>query len=88
VFEKECGGCHRFLGAAGPVGTGTAAPNLSGLFTEFYPPTAPGERRWTEKALADWLRNPRSARPHATMPPVALSDEDLRKVTLELGGSR
>jgi cytochrome c2 len=88
VFEKECGGCHRFLGPAGPFGTVTAAPNLSGLFTEFYPPTAPGERRWSEKALADWLRNPRSARPHTTMPPVALSDEDLRKVTLELGGSR
>lgn len=86
VFEKECGGCHRFLGSAGPVGTGNAGPNLSGLFTEFYPPTAPGDRAWTDKALADWLRNPRAARPQTTMPPVALSEDDLRKITTELGG--
>ncbi len=86
VFEKECGGCHRFLGPAGPVGTGSAGPNLSGLFTPFYPPTAPGERPWTDKALADWLRNPRASRAHSTMPPVALGEDDLRKVTAELGG--
>ena len=85
VFEKECGGCHRFLGPAGPVGAGNAGPNLSGLFTPFYPPTAPGDRRWDEKALRDWLRNPRAARAHATMPPVALDEDDLRKVTAELG---
>jgi cytochrome c2 len=84
VFERECGGCHRFLGAAGPVGTGSAAPNLSGLFTPFYPPTAPGDRAWTEKALADWLRNPRASRAHTTMPPVALRDEDLRRLIAEL----
>ena len=86
VFEKQCGGCHRFLGPAGPVGTGSAGPNLSGLFTPFYPKTAPGDRAWTEKALADWLRNPRAARPHTTMPPLALGEDDLRKVTAELGG--
>jgi mono/diheme cytochrome c family protein len=87
VFEKECGGCHRLLGPAGPVGTGTTGPNLSGLFTPFYPPTAPGERPWTDKALADWLRNPRASRAHSTMPPVALGEDDLRKVTAELGGA-
>ena len=87
VFEGECGGCHRFLGPAGPVGTGSAGPNLSGLFTPFYPPTAPGERPWTDKALAEWLRNPRASRAHATMPPVALGEHDLRKITAELGGT-
>jgi mono/diheme cytochrome c family protein len=86
VFEKECGGCHRFLGPVGPVGTGSAGPNLTGLFTPFYPKTAPGDRAWTGKALADWLRNPRAARPQTTMPPVALGEDDLRKVTAELGG--
>jgi hypothetical protein len=70
------------------VGTGNAGPNLSGLFTPFYPPTALNERPWTEKALADWLRNPRASRAHATMPPVALGDDDLRKVTAELGGAQ
>lgn len=86
VFERECGGCHRFIGASGPIGTGSVGPNLSGLFTPFYPRTTPGDRRWTEKALADWLRNPRVARPHTTMPPLALSEDDVRKVVAELGG--
>jgi mono/diheme cytochrome c family protein len=85
VFEKECGGCHRLLGPTGPLGTGNAGPNLSGLFTEFYPPTAPGNRRWDEKALRDWLRNPRAARAQTTMPPVALGEDDLRKLAAELG---
>jgi mono/diheme cytochrome c family protein len=87
VFEKECGGCHRLLGPAGPLGTGEAGPNLSGLFTPFYPRTAPGDGEWTAKALADWLRNPRAARAHSTMPPVGLGEEDLRRLTAELGGA-
>ena len=87
VFEQECGGCHRFLGPSGPVGTGNAGPNLSGLFTPFYPLTAHGNRAWTEKTLADWLGNPRASRPHSTMPPVALGEDDRRKVTAELGGA-
>jgi mono/diheme cytochrome c family protein len=87
VFEKQCGGCHRFLGPAGPVGTGTTGPNLSGLFTPFYPPTAPGKRAWTAKALAEWLGNPRASRPVTTMPPVALGKDELQQVTAELGGT-
>lgn len=87
VFEKQCGGCHRFLGPAGPVGTGSLGPNLSGLFTPFYPPTTAGNHAWTPKALADWLRNPRASRPATTMPPVALSEDELRQVTAELGGT-
>jgi mono/diheme cytochrome c family protein len=85
AFEKQCGACHRFLGRAGPVGTGGVGPNLSGLFTPFYPPSAPGQRAWTSKSLADWLRNPRASRPVTIMPPVALSEDELRQVTAELG---
>lgn len=87
VFQKSCGGCHRFLGGAGPVGSGNTGPNLSGLFTAFYPKTAPGDGAWTEKALADWLRNPRASRHTTTMPPVELSAEELRLITQELGGT-
>jgi mono/diheme cytochrome c family protein len=87
VFGTRCGGCHRLLGPAGSVGTGTSGPNLSGLFTPFYPATAPGDRRWTEKVLADWLRNPRAGRPHTTMPPLALREDERRRVVAELGGS-
>ena len=70
-----------------PSAPGAPGPNLSGLFTPFYPKTAPGDRAWTEKALADWLRNPRASRRTTTMPPVALSDDELRLVTAELGAA-
>lgn len=41
VFEKRCGSCHRMLTRIwGGLGRGNVAPNLSGLFTEFYPRTA------------------------------------------------
>jgi mono/diheme cytochrome c family protein len=87
VFERSCGGCHRFLGGAGPIGSGNTGPNLSGLLTAFYPKTAPGDRAWTEAALADWLRNPRASRHTTTMPPVALSADELRLITQQLGGT-
>jgi mono/diheme cytochrome c family protein len=87
VFESECGGCHRLLGPAGPAGTGNTGPNLSGLFTPSYPPTARGGRSWTQAALADWVRNPRASRAHTTMPPVALGDDELRELSAELGGA-
>jgi len=87
VFEDKCGGCHRFLGPIGARGRGSAGPNLSGLFTPFYPTTAPGDQRWTVKALAEWVGNPRRIRPATTMPPVTLSDDELRRVTEELGSA-
>lgn len=41
VFETRCGPCHRMLTRFwGGLGRGNIAPNLSGLFTEFYPQTA------------------------------------------------
>ena len=85
VFEEKCGGCHRLLGASGPLGHGSAGPNLSGLGTRFYPPTAPGDRAWTAEALAKWLANPRQLRPGTTMLPVALTAEELSEVTGQLG---
>jgi mono/diheme cytochrome c family protein len=85
VFEEKCGGCHRFLGPSGPVGRGSQGPNLSGLFTRFYPKTAAGERPWTAEALKEWLANPRKVRPATTMPPVALTPEELQRVTEQLG---
>lgn len=95
AFEKSCGGCHRLLRAAGPLGSGSTGPNLSGLFTRFYPKTAPGDpkttpgdRSWTDGALADWLRNPRASRPTATMPPLALSDDERLRIAAELQGGR
>lgn len=80
TFEDKCGGCHRLLTSLGPRGSGKRGPNLSGLLTSFYPETAPGERAWTERLLADWVANPRALRPNTVMPPVPLSEAELQQV--------
>jgi mono/diheme cytochrome c family protein len=85
VFEQRCGGCHRALTRLGPLGTGRDGPDLSGLFTEFHPATAPGERPWSDEALGRWVRNPRAVRPTTTMPPVSLEDGELPTLANELG---
>jgi cytochrome c2 len=87
VFERECGRCHRVLTPSGPLGSGDAGPNLSGLFTAWYPRTAPGDVAWTPALLAEWTKNPRASRPGTTMPPVApLAEGDWRRLVSELGG--
>ncbi len=86
VFESRCGGCHRSLAAAGPLGRGSAGPNLSGVFTGFYPPTAPGARPWTALTLERWLENPRALRPGSAMRPVRLDETRFRTLLRELGG--
>lgn len=85
VFESRCGGCHRALGPTGPMGKGSAGPNLSGLFTLTYPATASENRTWTPFAIGKWLENPRSARPGAAMRPVRLRAGELEKLAGELG---
>ena len=86
VFETRCGGCHRALAAAGPLGRGSAGPNLSGVFTTFFPPSAPGNRLWTPLTLERWLENPRVLRPRTAMRPVRLEAKDFRILIEELGG--
>lgn len=84
TFERTCGGCHRVLTPRGPLGSGNAGPNLSGLFTAHYPRTAPGQKAWTAQALRSWLANPRSQRRQTTMPPIVLEAKELRWLLLEL----
>lgn len=77
VFEKKCGPCHKMLTATlGGVGHGTIGPNLSGLFSEFYPRTAAGQKRWDAPALEKWLKNPRQSRPATQMRPIPLKEEE------------
>ncbi len=74
-FERHCGGCHQVLSAQyGGLGTGRNGPNLSGLFSRFYPANA--ERHWNAELLQRWLRNPRQLRPVAIMPPLQLNDDE------------
>ena len=84
TFASKCGACHRALGAAGPLGDGVQGPNLSGLFTPFYPHTAPGNRPWSPELLHDWLANPRTVRTATTMLPVPITAEELQRVIAEL----
>lgn len=85
VFEGKCGPCHRMLSARGAFGKGDIGPNLSGLFSDFYPPTAEGKKRWTAGALKDWLKNPRQSRPVTQMRPAPLTPADLeRLISVEL----
>jgi cytochrome c2 len=81
VFARECGGCHRVLSSqSGGLGEGKEGPNLSGLFSRFYPRTFPRERAWTPERLRRWLKNPRDIRPRALMPPVRLLEKDLNNL--------
>lgn len=80
-FEKHCGGCHRLLtGRWGGLGRGTIGPNLSGLFSEFYPRMFRDEERWSAANLEKWLKNPREIRKGARMAPLPLKPAELRQV--------
>ncbi len=82
LFPKACGPCHRILSdKGGGLGTGAVGPNLSGLLTRHYPKTFGGSERWTPENFEKWLKNPRSVKPSASMPPVALSPEQVDSLT-------
>lgn len=79
-FTRQCGPCHRLLsGRAGGIGRGDIGPNLSGLFSRYYP-LRPGQRAWTPAALAAWVSNPRSYRQHSLMRPVPLTEPECRQI--------
>lgn len=81
IFSTKCGGCHRMMSPReGALGAGDAGPNLSGLFSPHYPATRSDGKPWTEQRLADWLRNPRSVRSTALMPPLPLKQGDLSQL--------
>ena len=73
VFEKLCGPCHKALTEVhGALGKGDIGPNLSGLFTEYYPATLKNGGKWTADVLKKWLKNPRTIRVVSQMQPVPL----------------
>ncbi|WP_022850885.1 selenite/tellurite reduction operon c-type cytochrome lipoprotein ExtS [Limisalsivibrio acetivorans] len=82
VFSKKCGGCHRLLTREkGGMGDGDTAPNLSGLFTEFYPDnTLPRHEKWDNETLLKWVKNPRLLDKGSMMPPLKLSDDEKKKL--------
>lgn len=79
IFSTKCGSCHRILSQRlGAVGTGEVGPNLSGLFTQYYPKTFRNGEAWTAQNLNTWLKNPRGIRPSARMLPVALTGAETK----------
>jgi mono/diheme cytochrome c family protein len=82
IFTRQCGSCHRALTERhGLVGTGAIGPNLSGLLSAWYPRTFGKGEAWSPGRLQRWLKNPRSVRPWAGMPPVALSSAEFLQLT-------
>ena len=80
-FAKRCGGCHKALTETlGGVGRGAIGPNLSALFTSFYPRQYHKGEQWTPKRLREWLKNPRMVRPAAVMPPVVLKEGEGERI--------
>lgn len=80
-FVKNCGPCHKLMSQQfGGQGKGEIGPNLSGLFTEFYPATFHGKERWTEKRLRKWLENPRKLLSTSAMRPVLPEKEELEEI--------
>lgn len=77
IFSAKCGSCHRLLSERlGSVGSGNTAPNLSGLFTEYYPNTFRENMRWTPATLNIWLKNPRQIKKISHMQPVTLTKKE------------
>lgn len=74
VFARLCGACHQALTSDGPQGTGTAGADLSALLGEHYPVGVDG--RWDRQRLEKWLKNPRTQRAGATMPPVDVKPDE------------
>jgi cytochrome c553 len=73
-FVKLCGPCHKSLSErSGGLGNGDIGPNLTGLFSEYYPRTYRDTKPWTPDKLRKWLKNPRNARVNARMKPVRLA---------------
>ena len=78
MFVKLCGPCHKSVSDRfGGLGNGDIGPNLSGLFSEYYPRTYRDAEPWDPEKLKKWLENPRNMRANARMKPVRLAVGEL-----------
>ena len=79
IFNKHCGLCHRMLTQQfGGLGQGDIGPNLSGIFSRFYFKNFKESKSWNADRLKQWLKNPRDIRVNTQMPPIKLTEDDLR----------
>jgi len=81
IFSKKCGGCHKALTAGlGSLGTGETAPNLSGIFSRYYPGKSFQDARWSREGLEKWIRNPRRLKKEAVMQPVETTATEFSEI--------
>ena len=81
VFSTKCGGCHRILSErCGAIGISEIGPNLSGLFSTYYPKTFKNNGAWTIPNMNTWLKNPREIRRWSKMQPVALTEVETKEL--------
>ncbi len=81
IFSKKCGSCHRVVtGHLGALGSGDIGPNLSGLFSPYYPNSFKNGGGWSAGNLGDWLKNPRDLRVWARMQPVILNEKEMAEL--------
>lgn len=81
IFSKKCGSCHRTLTERmGALGAGDIGPNLSGLFSQYYPKTFKNGEVWNARNLRAWLKNPREIRDWARMQPVVLTEKEMKEL--------
>jgi len=87
IFVRHCGPCHKVLSERfGGLGSGSVGPNLSGLFSPFYPRTYRDAESWSPEKLKKWLENPRNIKANARMTPVRLTEGDFAAL-LEIMGN-
>ncbi len=80
IFDKKCGKCHKVLTKRyGGLGQGDVAPNLSGLFTKFYPKSS-FLYPISEKKLKEWIKNPKKIKSNALMIPVLLNKKETEEI--------
>jgi len=85
TFSKKCGNCHKMISSLrGPIGSGYVAPNLSGLFSPYYPREIDG-KKWDSKLLEKWLKNPRQLSSNALMPVLELSGGEFTEIEETFG---
>jgi len=81
IFTKKCGSCHRLVtGHLGALGSGDIGPNLSGLFSPYYPKTFKNRESWTPHNLGDWLKKSRDIQIWARMQPVLLTEKEMAEL--------
>lgn len=89
LFTRKCGSCHTALTRNhGMSGGGNIGPNLSGIFSEWYPNRSGGRSGWSAHRLRRWLDNPRETLPTGRMQPVNLSAGEFGVVIDTLSLSR